>query len=128
MAGSSNVLKQRTGFDRLTFTLRLPLSSKSASVTAIRVSYSALETETHCRRRTSSDAICIRLSRSLTTLPRTLELIRLETMRSVALGTPNLRNKTQCPEGLRNYWMGHAGRDMSDLYDKIKEDVAFRSG
>jgi len=23
-------------------------------------------------------------------------------------------------------WMGHAGKDMSDLYDKIKEDVAFR--
>ncbi len=28
--------------------------------------------------------------------------------------------------GLRNYWMGHAGRDMSDLCDEIKEDVAFR--
>ena len=37
-----------------------------------------------------------------------------------------LRNKTQCPDGLRNYWMGHAGNGMSDLYDKIKEDVAFR--
>jgi hypothetical protein len=23
--------------------------------------------------------------------------------------------------------MGHAGRDMSDLYDKVKEDVGFRS-
>jgi hypothetical protein len=23
--------------------------------------------------------------------------------------------------------MGHAGKDMSDLYDKIKEDVPFRS-
>jgi hypothetical protein len=22
--------------------------------------------------------------------------------------------------------MGHAGKDMSDLYDKIKEDVVFR--
>jgi hypothetical protein len=22
--------------------------------------------------------------------------------------------------------MGHAGRDMSDLYDKVKEDVEFR--
>jgi hypothetical protein len=22
--------------------------------------------------------------------------------------------------------MGHAGKDMSDLYDKVKEDVAFR--
>jgi len=27
-----------------------------------------------------------------------------------------LRNYTECPEGLYKYWMGHAGRDMSDLY------------
>jgi hypothetical protein len=32
----------------------------------------------------------------------------------------------ECPEGLYKYWMGHAGKDMSDLYDKSKEDVAFR--
>jgi len=25
-----------------------------------------------------------------------------------------LRNYTECPEGLYKYWMGHAGRDMSD--------------
>jgi integrase len=37
-----------------------------------------------------------------------------------------LRNYTECPEGLYKYWMGHAGKDMSDRYDKIKEDVAFR--
>lgn len=37
-----------------------------------------------------------------------------------------LRNKTTCPDGLRNYWMGHAGNSMDDLYDKIKEDVQFR--
>lgn len=37
-----------------------------------------------------------------------------------------LRNRTECPEGLYKYWMGHAGTDMSDLYDKIREDVAFR--
>lgn len=37
-----------------------------------------------------------------------------------------LRNYTACPEGLRNYWMGHAGESMSDLYDKIKDDVPFR--
>jgi integrase len=30
-----------------------------------------------------------------------------------------LRNYTDCPEGLYKYWMGHAGKDMSDLYDKI---------
>jgi integrase len=38
----------------------------------------------------------------------------------------HLRNRTACPEGLRNYWMGHAGESMDDLYDKIKEDVKFR--
>lgn len=37
-----------------------------------------------------------------------------------------LRNKTAYPDGLRNYWMGHAGNSMSDLYDKIKEDIEFR--
>jgi integrase len=37
-----------------------------------------------------------------------------------------LRNKTQCPEGLRNYWIGHKGNTMSDLYDKINEDIPFR--
>jgi hypothetical protein len=37
-----------------------------------------------------------------------------------------LRNYTECPEGLYKYWMGHAGRDMSDLYDKVKDDEGFR--
>ena len=37
-----------------------------------------------------------------------------------------LRNKTECPDGLRNYWMGHAGDSIDDLYDNIKEDVPFR--
>lgn len=37
-----------------------------------------------------------------------------------------LRNHTDCPEGLQKYWMGHAGDSMTDLYDKIKEDVIFR--
>ena len=37
-----------------------------------------------------------------------------------------LRNYTNCPEGIYKFWMGHAGKDMSDLYDKVKEDVAFR--
>ncbi|HWR34938.1 MAG TPA: site-specific integrase [Clostridia bacterium] len=37
-----------------------------------------------------------------------------------------LRNHTGCPDGLCKYWLGHADQDMSDLYDKIKEDVEFR--
>lgn len=37
-----------------------------------------------------------------------------------------LKNFTTCPEGVRDFWLGHAGTDMSDLYDKIKRDVAFR--
>ena len=37
-----------------------------------------------------------------------------------------LRNHTECPEGLYKYWLGHAGETMSDLYDKVKEDVPFR--
>ena len=37
-----------------------------------------------------------------------------------------LRNRANCPEGLYKYWLGHADNSMSDLYDKIKEDDAFR--
>jgi integrase len=37
-----------------------------------------------------------------------------------------LRNRTDCPGGLQKYWMGHAGEDMTDLYDKIKHDLLFR--
>jgi hypothetical protein len=37
-----------------------------------------------------------------------------------------LRNYTECPEGLYKCWMGQAEKDMSDLYDKIKEDAVFR--
>jgi integrase len=41
-----------------------------------------------------------------------------------------LRNKTQCPEGLRNYWMGHAGNSMDDLYavselERLPSDVTY---
>ncbi len=37
-----------------------------------------------------------------------------------------LKNYTPCPKGLYDYWLGHAGKDMADLYDKIREDVTFR--
>jgi integrase len=37
-----------------------------------------------------------------------------------------LRNYTSCPNGLRNFWLGWSGKDMSDHYDKIHEDAAYR--
>jgi integrase len=37
-----------------------------------------------------------------------------------------LRNETSCPKGLRDYWMGHAGDSMDDLYDKVKYDTTLR--
>ncbi len=37
-----------------------------------------------------------------------------------------LRNRTNCPVGLYQYWLAHANASMSELYDKIKEDDAFR--
>jgi integrase len=37
-----------------------------------------------------------------------------------------LRNHTNCPEGVLKFWLGHAPETMSDLYDKIRHDVAFR--
>lgn len=37
-----------------------------------------------------------------------------------------LRNYTATPDGLIKFWLGHAGADMSDLYDKIRRDTVFR--
>ena len=37
-----------------------------------------------------------------------------------------LRNFTSTPPSLVKFWLGHAGQDMSDLYDKAKNDVQFR--
>lgn len=37
-----------------------------------------------------------------------------------------LRNRTNFSVGLYQYWLAHADASMSDLYDKIKEDDAFR--
>jgi integrase len=37
-----------------------------------------------------------------------------------------LRNYTSCPNGLRTFWLGWSDKDMSDHYDKIREDAVFR--
>ena len=37
-----------------------------------------------------------------------------------------LRNVVGCPPGLLIYWLGHSGKDMSDLYDKVKDDPRLR--
>lgn len=37
-----------------------------------------------------------------------------------------LKNETSCPKGLRDYWLGHAGNSMDDLYDMVKDNAAFR--
>jgi integrase len=31
-----------------------------------------------------------------------------------------------CPDGVLKFWMGHADRDMTDHYDRSREDVQFR--
>lgn len=36
-----------------------------------------------------------------------------------------LRSYTSTPPGVRKFWMGHAGEGMSDLYDKIRNDLPF---
>jgi integrase len=36
-----------------------------------------------------------------------------------------LRN-SHCPDGLLKFWMGHANKDMSDRYDRVRDDVQFR--
>lgn len=37
----------------------------------------------------------------------------------------HLRNSL-CPDGLLKFWMGHSAKDMSDHYDKVRDDVVFR--
>ncbi len=37
-----------------------------------------------------------------------------------------LKNETSCPKGLRDFWLGHTGNSMDDLYDKVKDNVEFR--
>ena len=37
-----------------------------------------------------------------------------------------LKNRTNCPEGILNFWLGWGAESMSGLYDGIKADVAFR--
>ena len=37
-----------------------------------------------------------------------------------------LRNETSCPKGLRDYWLGHTGDSMDDLYYRVKDDEGFR--
>ncbi|MGA9508697.1 MAG: tyrosine-type recombinase/integrase [Candidatus Sulfotelmatobacter sp.] len=37
-----------------------------------------------------------------------------------------LKNETSCPKGLRDYWLGHAGNSMDDLYDMVKDNAALR--
>ncbi len=37
-----------------------------------------------------------------------------------------LKNETACPKGLRDYWLGHAGNSMDDLYDKVRDNVPLR--
>jgi len=37
-----------------------------------------------------------------------------------------LKNETSCPKGLRDYWLGHIGESMDDLYDRVRDNAAFR--
>ena len=37
----------------------------------------------------------------------------------------HLRNSI-CPDGLLKFWLGHAAKDMSDRYDRVRDDIVFR--
>ena len=37
----------------------------------------------------------------------------------------HLKNETSCPKGLRDYWLGHKGDSMDDLYE-VKHNMALR--
>lgn len=37
-----------------------------------------------------------------------------------------LKNETNCPKGLRDYWLGHTGESMDDLYDRVRDNAALK--
>jgi integrase len=37
-----------------------------------------------------------------------------------------LKNETNCPKGLRDYWLGHTGESMDDLYDRVRDNAPLR--
>jgi len=39
--------------------------------------------------------------------------------------TTHLR-KQRAPEGLVQFWLGHAGKNITDGYDRVREDVEYR--
>jgi integrase len=39
--------------------------------------------------------------------------------------TTHLR-KRRAPEGLIQFWLGHAGKSITDGYDRVREDVEYR--
>jgi integrase len=34
--------------------------------------------------------------------------------------------QSHCPDGILKFWLGHSGKDMSDLYDRSSEDLTYR--
>jgi hypothetical protein len=34
--------------------------------------------------------------------------------------------QSHCPDGVLKFWLGHSGKDMSDLYDRSREDLQYR--
>jgi len=41
-------------------------------------------------------------------------------------GNTYVKNETSRPKGLRDYWLGHAGNSMDDLYDMVKDNAVLR--
>jgi hypothetical protein len=122
----SNGSRLPTGFVRLIYTQRLPGFSNSSLATGRLVSSSVLERGDPSHPRTSSGVICIKALKELKYVDPFTGTHKAGNHAFRHFRNTYLRNYTECPEGLYKYWMGHAGKDMSDLYDKIKEDVAFR--
>jgi hypothetical protein len=47
-------------------------------------------------------------------------------MHSGVTETPTCGTKPLALKGLRDYWLGHAGNTMDDLYDMVKDNAALR--
>jgi integrase len=65
------------------------------------------------------------LKRELHPILATLEIPRRGFHSFRRFRNTHLRNSI-CPDGLLKFWMGHASKDMSDRYDRVRDDVVFR--
>jgi len=66
------------------------------------------------------------LRRSLTPILKKLKLSEKSGFHGFRRYRVTYLRKQRCPESLLKFWIGHTDEDVTDLYDKLREDVEYR--